>query len=53
MLKLSTSLCIAAVSAIKSAKFEDLLVKQDAEIKSRMIDASENFSPQEDLQLAE
>jgi hypothetical protein len=54
MLKLSTSLCIAAVSAIKTAQFEDVLAKQDAETGSRMMDGAwKIFSPVEELQLAE
>ena len=47
MLKLSTSLCIAAVSAIKTTNFEEVWVKQGAETKSQTTDAPENFSPQE------
>jgi hypothetical protein len=53
MLKLSTSLCIAAVSAIKTANFEDVWAKQDAEINTPMVGAWKLMSAPGDLSLAE
>ena len=52
MLKLSTSLCIAAVSASETS-FEEVYMSQDSEVRNLMINALEDFSMEEDFSLDE